>query len=51
MHAIMVSSDGLGLSIPSYTVYPQEVFQEAQRNHHMHRFGTNFEGEWDAVSC
>jgi uncharacterized protein (TIGR00106 family) len=40
---------GVGVSVSEYVAACQQVFQEAGLNHKMHAYGTNVEGEWDAV--
>ena len=40
---------GVGVSVSDYVAACQKVFQEAGLKHEMHAYGTNVEGEWDAV--
>lgn len=40
---------GVGTSLSSYVAACQRVFDEAGLVHRMHAYGTNLEGEWDAV--
>ena len=52
MHVIIdvcVIPVGVGTSVSEYVAACQQVFEEAGLNHTMHTYGTNVEGEWDAV--
>ena len=40
---------GVGLSVSEYVAACQRVLADAQLEHTMHAYGTNIEGEWDAV--
>ena len=40
---------GVGLSVSKYVVECQKIFDAAGLKHQMHSYGTNVEGEWDAV--
>ncbi len=40
---------GVGVSLSPYVVACERVLQEAGLSHTLHAFGTNIEGEWDAV--
>lgn len=40
---------GVGVSVSRHVAECQKVLQEAGLKHHMHAYGTNIEGEWDAV--
>jgi len=40
---------GVGVSVSEYVAACQNVLQEADLKHEMHAYGTNVEGEWDAV--
>ncbi len=40
---------GVGVSVSVYVTACQRIFQEAGLSHQMHAYGTNVEGEWDAV--
>ncbi len=40
---------GVGVSVSEYVAACQRIFQEAGLKHQMHAYGTNVEGEWDAV--
>lgn len=40
---------GVGLSVSPYVAACQKVIEEAGLDHSMHAYGTNVEGEWDAV--
>ncbi|WP_250463249.1 MTH1187 family thiamine-binding protein [Microbulbifer litoralis] len=40
---------GAGVSVGEYIAECQKVLEEAGLSHHMHAYGTNIEGEWDAV--
>ncbi len=46
---ICVVPVGEGVSVSRYVAACQKVFQAAGLNHQMHAYGTNVEGEWDAV--
>lgn len=40
---------GVGVSVSEYIAACEKVLQEAGLNHKLHAWGTNIEGEWDAV--
>ena len=40
---------GVGVSLSPYVAACERVLQEAGLPHTLHAFGTNIEGEWDAV--
>lgn len=40
---------GVGTSLSKYVARCQRVFEEAGLEHRLHAYGTNVEGEWDAV--
>ncbi|GAB5405647.1 MAG: MTH1187 family thiamine-binding protein [Aureliella sp.] len=40
---------GVGVSVSKYVAECQKVLQEAGLQHQLHAYGTNIEGEWDAV--
>lgn len=40
---------GVGVSLSEYIVACQKIIREAGLTHEMHAYGTNIEGEWDAV--
>ncbi len=40
---------GVGVSVGAYVSACQEVIEQAGLTHQMHAYGTNIEGEWDAV--
>lgn len=40
---------GVGVSVSPYIAACQKVLREAGLAHQMHAYGTNIEGEWDAV--
>ncbi len=40
---------GVDISLSPYIVACQKVLQDAGLKHHLHAYGTNIEGEWDAV--
>jgi len=40
---------GVGLSLSKYVAACERVFQEAGLTTRLHAYGTNVEGEWDAV--
>ena len=46
---ICVVPMGVGVSVSKYVVECQKIFDGAGLNHQMHSYGTNVEGEWDAV--
>lgn len=52
MHVIVdlcVIPLGVGLSVSQYVAACERVLQEAGLKTHLHAYGTNVEGEWDAV--
>ena len=40
---------GVGVSVSEYVVACQKILDEAGLSHQLHAYGTNIEGEWDAV--
>jgi uncharacterized protein (TIGR00106 family) len=40
---------GVGVSLSPYVAACERVLQDAGLSHTLHAFGTNIEGEWDAV--
>ncbi len=40
---------GVGVSVSPYIAACQQVLEEAGLEHQLHAYGTNIEGEWDAV--
>jgi uncharacterized protein (TIGR00106 family) len=40
---------GVGLSLGSYIAECEKILQKAGLKTHLHGYGTNIEGEWDAV--
>lgn len=40
---------GVGVSVSPYIAACQKILDEAKLEHRMHAYGTNVEGEWDAV--
>lgn len=40
---------GVGVSVSEYVAACQRVLSDAGLEHSMHAYGTNIEGEWDAV--
>ncbi len=40
---------GVGTSLAEYVATCQRVFEEAGLKYRLHAYGTNVEGEWDAV--
>ncbi|MEW6250271.1 MAG: MTH1187 family thiamine-binding protein [Planctomycetota bacterium] len=40
---------GVGISVSKYVTACERVLQEAGLKTHLHAYGTNIEGEWDAV--
>ncbi|TNF35288.1 MAG: MTH1187 family thiamine-binding protein [Gammaproteobacteria bacterium] len=40
---------GVGVSLSDYIAACQQVFAEAGLETHLHAYGTNVEGDWDAV--
>ena len=52
MHVIVdlcVVPLGVGVSVSEYVVACQRVIDEAGLDSRLHAYGTNIEGEWDAV--
>lgn len=47
---ICVVPIGVGVSVSKYVVVCEQVFREAGLNPRLHAYGTNVEGEWDAVT-
>ena len=46
---ICVVPMGVGVSVSKYVVECQRILEASGLNHEMHSYGTNVEGEWDAV--
>ncbi|MFN8615169.1 MAG: MTH1187 family thiamine-binding protein [Vampirovibrionales bacterium] len=40
---------GVGVSVSDYVVACERVFAQAGLKTHLHAYGTNVEGDWDAV--
>ncbi|GAB2882963.1 MTH1187 family thiamine-binding protein [Microbulbifer echini] len=40
---------GVGVSVSQYVAECEKVLAEAGLTHHLHAYGTNIEGDWDAV--
>jgi len=40
---------GVGLSVSEYVAACHRVIEEAGLSHQLHAYGTNIEGDWDAV--
>ena len=40
---------GVGVSVSSYIAACERILKEAGLSTHLHAYGTNIEGEWDAV--
>jgi uncharacterized protein (TIGR00106 family) len=40
---------GVGVSVSEYVAACQKVLNEAGLKHRLHAYGTNIEGDWDAV--
>ena len=40
---------GVGVSVSEYVAVCQDILQAAGLKTHMHAYGTNIEGEWEAV--
>jgi uncharacterized protein (TIGR00106 family) len=40
---------GVGLSVSEHVAACERVLEEAGLNHQLHAYGTNIEGDWDAV--
>ena len=52
MHAIAdvcVVPIGVGVSVSKYVAACEKVFEEAGLSYKLHAYGTNVEGDWDAV--
>ena len=52
MHVIIdlcVVPIGVGTSVSSYVTECQNIISKAGLKHALHAYGTNIEGEWDAV--
>ena len=41
---------GVGTSVSKYVVKCEEIFQAAGLQPQLHAYGTNIEGEWDAIT-
>jgi len=46
---ICVVPIGVGVSVSQYVVACEKILQEAGLNPQLHAYGTNVEGDWDAV--
>lgn len=46
---ICVIPIGVGVSVSSHIAACQKVFEDAQLSYELHSYGTNVEGDWDAV--
>ena len=46
---LCVVAIGVGLSVARYVAACQNILEEAGLSYQMHAYGTNVEGEWDAV--
>ena len=40
---------GVGVSVSAYIAACERILEDAGLDHQMHAFGTNVEGEWEAV--
>ncbi|MFM7469129.1 MAG: MTH1187 family thiamine-binding protein [Vampirovibrionales bacterium] len=40
---------GVGVSVSEYIAACEKLILRAGLNHHLHAYGTNIEGDWDAV--
>ena len=40
---------GVGVSVSKYVAMCENILRDAGLNIHLHAYGTNIEGEWDAV--
>jgi len=40
---------GVGVSVSKYVAACEKIFTDADLNPRLHAYGTNIEGEWDAV--
>ncbi len=40
---------GVGVSLSPYIAKCQEIFEQRQLTYQLHAYGTNVEGDWDAV--
>jgi uncharacterized protein (TIGR00106 family) len=40
---------GVGVSVSEYIATCERVIQQHGLEHHLHAYGTNIEGDWDAV--
>jgi uncharacterized protein (TIGR00106 family) len=40
---------GVGVSVSAYVAACQRILEQAGLNHQLHAYGTNVEGDWDAV--
>ena len=41
---------GVGVSVSRYVVECERIFEKAGLNPRLHAYGTNIEGDWDAVN-
>jgi len=46
---ICVVPIGVGTSVSKYVAACQRIFEDAGLEHRLHSYGTNVEGDWDAV--
>lgn len=46
---ICVVPIGVGTSVSRYVAECEKIFRDAGLSHQLHAYGTNVEGEWDAV--
>ena len=46
---ICVIPIGVGTSLSAHVAACEEIFEQAGLTHSLHAYGTNVEGEWDAV--
>ena len=46
---LTVSPFGVGLSVSKYIAVCHEIIEKAGLKSNLHAYGTNIEGEWDAV--
>lgn len=46
---VMIVPLGVGLSLSKYVAHCEKIFTQAGLNPKLHAYGTNVEGEWDAV--
>lgn len=46
---VMIVPLGVGLSLSNYVAHCEKIFIEAGLSPNLHAYGTNVEGNWDAV--